>query len=63
MRNTLVETDLLQALKHWLHDLDSLKLLSPNDLEIFDLRRSLREQIAVLERQQSQAQIRETMAA
>lgn len=53
------ETDLLQALKQSLHDLDNLKLLSPNQREILDLRRSLKEQIAALERQQSEAIVRE----
>jgi hypothetical protein len=54
------ETDQLQAMKDSLGDLDSLKLLSPGDLEILDLRRSLKEQIAVLEQQQPQAEVSET---
>ena len=53
MRDILVGMDLLQALKQSLLDLDNLKLLNPDDLGILDLRRSLREQIAALERQQS----------
>lgn len=44
--------DLLRALKQSLLDLDGLKLISPNDLEILDLRRCLKEQIAALERHQ-----------
>lgn len=43
--------DLLQALKESLQDLENLKLLSPNDLAIFDLKRKLKFQIAELERQ------------
>ena len=51
MRHILVEADLLQAMKDSLRDLDNLKLLSPVMIsEILDLRRSLREQIAALER-------------
>ena len=46
------QPDLLEAMKASLRDLDNLKLLSPDDLEILDLRRNLREQIAALERQQ-----------
>lgn len=44
------KAELLEAMKQSLHDLENLKLLSPNDLEILGLRRSLRERIAVLER-------------
>ena len=53
-------TELLQAMKDSLRDLDNLKLLGPNDLEILDLRRSLKEQIAALERQQSEAKVGDT---
>jgi hypothetical protein len=45
------QADLLQAMKDSLRDLENLKLLSPADLEIVDLRRSLKERIAALERQ------------
>jgi hypothetical protein len=38
-------------MKDSLRDLENLKLLSPADLEIVDLRRSLKERIAALERQ------------
>lgn len=54
------KAELLQAMKQSLHDLENLKLLSPNDLEILDLRRSLKERIAVLERDQSQAKACDT---
>lgn len=53
------QADLLQAMKQSLRDLDNLKLLSPGDIEILNLRRTLREQIRTLERQQSQMQARE----
>ena len=46
--------DLLEAMRESLHNLENLKLLSPDDLDILDLRRNLKGQIAVLERQQSQ---------
>lgn len=49
-------TDLLEALKLSLRELDNTKLLSPNDLEVFDLRRNLREQIGALERHLAQVQ-------
>lgn len=55
------QADLLRAMKQSLRDLDNLKLLNPNDLEILRLRRSLREQIDRLERQQSEAHVRVTV--
>jgi hypothetical protein len=51
------QADLLQALKQSLHDLDNVKLLSPDDLDILDLRRNLREQIAAIERQASEIHV------
>jgi hypothetical protein len=39
------KTDLLEAMKESLRDLENLKLLSPNDLEILNLRRTLKDQI------------------
>ncbi|HXU14134.1 MAG TPA: hypothetical protein VN708_03315 [Terriglobales bacterium] len=48
------QADLLQAMKDCLRDLENLKLLSPDDLEIFNLRRSLKERIAELERQKNE---------
>ena len=41
--------DLLDAMKGCLHDLEELKLLSPDDLDIIDERRILRQKIAELE--------------
>ena len=51
--------DLLEAMKESLHYFENLKLLGPKDLEILDVRRSLKEQITALERQQSQGQASE----
>jgi hypothetical protein len=53
MRHILT-ADLLEAMRECLRNLENLKLLSPDDLDILDLRRDLKEKIAVLERQQSQ---------
>ena len=47
--------DLLHAMKESLRDLENTKLLNPNDIEILKLRRTLKQQIEALERQQSQA--------
>lgn len=52
----ILQADLLRAMKQSLRDLDNLKLLNPNDLEILHLRRNLREQIDRLERQHSELQ-------
>ena len=46
--------DRLHAMKESLCDLENTKLINPNDLEILQLRRILKEQIAALERHQSQ---------
>lgn len=43
--------ELLEAMKGCLQDLEELKLLSPNDLDIIDERRILRQKIGELERQ------------
>jgi hypothetical protein len=43
--------DLLEAMKGCLHDLEELKLLSPDDLDIIDERRILRQKIAEMERE------------
>lgn len=40
---------LLEGLKQSLRDLDNLKLLGPCDLEILEVRRNLKKQIAALE--------------
>ena len=41
--------ELLEAMKGCLHDLEELKLFSPDDLDIIDERRILRQKIAELE--------------
>jgi hypothetical protein len=41
--------ELLEAMKGCLHDLDELKLLSPDDLDIIDEKRILRQKIGELE--------------
>jgi hypothetical protein len=43
-------TELLEAMKGCLHDLEELKLLTPDDLDIIDERRILRMRIAELEK-------------
>jgi hypothetical protein len=48
------QKDLLQALKASLRDLENLKLVSPDDLEILNLRCSIKERIAALERDQNE---------
>jgi len=48
------KADLLDALKQSLRDLENLKLLSPNDLAVLDLRRSLKDQVAALEKELDQ---------
>ena len=45
----VLKTDLLAAMKLCLHDLEELKLLNPDDLEIIDEKRILRKRIAKLE--------------
>jgi hypothetical protein len=45
---------LLDGLKQALRELENLKLLSPRDLDILDLRRTLREKILRIENQQRQ---------
>jgi hypothetical protein len=49
----LIEPELLDAMKDCLHDLENVKLLSPGDLDIIDQKRTLRQKIAVLEREDS----------
>jgi hypothetical protein len=43
--------ELLEAMKGCLHDLDELKLIDPEDLDIIDERRILRLKIAELEKE------------
>jgi hypothetical protein len=47
------EPELLDAIKDCLHDLENVELLSPDDLDIIDQKRSLRQTIAQLEREDS----------
>jgi len=47
------EPELLDALKDSLHDLENVKLISPDDLDIIDEKRILRQKIAELERENS----------
>ena len=47
----VLRAELLEAMKGCLYDLEELKLLSPDDLDIFDERRILRQKIAKLERE------------
>ncbi len=48
-----VEPGRLDAMKDCLRDLESVKLLSPDDLDIVDQKRILRQKIAELEREDS----------
>jgi hypothetical protein len=45
----VLRVELLEAMRGCLHDLEELKLLSPDDLDIIDERRILRRKIAELE--------------
>jgi hypothetical protein len=45
--------ELLDAMKDCLHDLENVKLISPDDLDIIDEKRILRHNIAELEREDS----------
>jgi len=49
----LIEPEFLDAMKDCLHDLENVKLLSPDDLDIIDQKRILRQKIAGLEREYS----------
>ena len=51
------EPGLLDALKDALRDLENVKLLSPDDLDIIDEKRILRQKIAELEREDSDGQM------
>jgi hypothetical protein len=44
--------DLLEALKQSLRDVETLKLISPSDLDILELRNDLKEKISAIEAQQ-----------
>jgi hypothetical protein len=54
MRHVLNKPELLDALKECLRDLENTKLLSPEDLDIVNHKRILREQIAALEKEESE---------
>jgi hypothetical protein len=45
----IVQPELLDIMKDRLRDLENIQLLSPDDLDIIDQKRSLRQQIADLE--------------
>jgi hypothetical protein len=47
----IVKAELLDAMKKCLHDLENTRLLSPDDLDIIDQKRLLRQQIAALEKE------------
>ena len=49
----LVQPELLDAMKNCLYDLENIELLSPDDLDIIDQKRSLRRKIGDLEREDS----------
>jgi hypothetical protein len=51
------EPGLLDAMKDCLRDLENVKLLSPDDLDIIDQKRILRQKIAELEREDSDGQM------
>jgi hypothetical protein len=51
------ESGLLNAMKDSLHDLESVELISPDDLDIIDEKRILRHKIAELEREDSDGEI------
>jgi hypothetical protein len=54
MRHTPIrEPELLDAMKDCLRDLENVQLLSPDDLDIVDQKRTLRQGIAELEREDS----------
>jgi hypothetical protein len=53
VRSVLKRSELLDVLKGCLRDLEDIKLLSPDDLDIIDQKRILREQIAALEKEDS----------
>jgi hypothetical protein len=50
-------SELLDAMKDCLHDLENVELISPYDLDIIDEKRILRHKIAELEREDSDGEI------
>lgn len=52
-----VKAELLDAMKECLQNLENTRLLSPDDLDIIDQRRVLRQQIAELEKEGDDIQL------
>ena len=52
-----VKAELLDAMKECLQDLENTRLLSPDDLDIIDQKRVLRQQIAELEKEGDDIQL------
>jgi hypothetical protein len=52
-----VEPEMLGAMKDCLRDLENVKLISPDDLDIIDEKRILRQKIAELEKEDSDGQM------
>jgi hypothetical protein len=48
-----VEPELLDAMKDCLRELENVRLISPDDLDIIDQKRILRQKIAELEKEDS----------
>jgi 3-methyladenine DNA glycosylase AlkC len=48
------KSELLKAMKSSLRELENVKILSPDDIEILRLRRTVRQQIDQLEKENSQ---------
>ena len=55
MRDHVPKQELLRVMKDCLRDLENVKMLSPDDLSIVDQKRTLRETIAQLERDEGLA--------
>jgi hypothetical protein len=51
------EPGLLRAMKDSLRDLENVELISPDDIDIIDQKRILRQKIAELEREDSDGQM------
>jgi hypothetical protein len=52
IRHVVPKPALMDAMKNCLDDLENVKLLSPDDLDIIDEKRILRRKIAELEKEQ-----------
>ena len=53
----ILKPELLDAMKDCLRDLENVKLLSPDDLDIIDEKRILRQQIDKLQNEDSDGQM------